>query len=161
MGIHSGARAAPGVVLTLLALALAGCFDAPAPAPSPEQPRPVNEARQAERDALATLTSFCLDPPWRVRNRPARRPRRADAVAAIELWVRHAREDIREWPHDAEKNVGWRADLGSIAGELERLDCLLDQVPRLDRALRRLPLPEVEYPEEEYPDWPEPEYPWP
>jgi hypothetical protein len=153
------ARTTSALVLALLSLALAGCYDAPAPAP--KRKAPVNEARQAERNAVATLTSFCLDRPWRVRNRPARRPRRADAVAAIELWIRHAREDIREWPHDAETNVGWRADLGSIAGDLERLGCLLDQVPRIDRALRRLPLPEVEYPEEEYPDYPEPEYPWP
>jgi hypothetical protein len=159
MWIPTGARTIPAVILALLSLPLAGCYDAPTPAPKGEAP--VNEARQAERNALATLRSFCLDRPRRVRNGTERRPRRTDAVAAIELWIEHAREDIRAWPYDAETNLDWRSDLGSIASDLERLGCLLDQVPRIDRALRRLPLPELEYPEEDYPDYGEPEYPWP
>ena len=55
---------------------------------------------------------------------------------------------------DDEDNLAWREDLGWLAGQLERRECLPAQVPRIDRALRLLPLPELIEPEELY----EPEY---
>jgi hypothetical protein len=56
----------------------------------------------------------------------------------------------------------WRDDIAAIAGFLERRRCLPSWVPRMDRALRRLPLaePPPEY-EEEYVPEPEDYGPYP
>jgi hypothetical protein len=78
--------------------------------------------------------------------------RERDAVAAVSLLIDHARRSIRR--ADAEENLAWREDLGWLAGQLERSECLSDQVARVDRALRLLPLPDVTPPEDYY----EPEY---
>jgi hypothetical protein len=60
---------------------------------------------------------------------------------------RRARDDFYE-------QYGWRADIASIADFLERERCLSSWVPRIDRALRRLPLaePPPEYEEEYIPE---------
>ncbi len=82
---------------------------------------------------------------------PAESPRTAPP-AAISLLIDHARRDIESGT--GEDNLAWRRDLAWLAGQLERHRCLTAQVPRIDRALRRLPLPELVEPEELY----EPEY---
>ena len=53
----------------------------------------------------------------------------------------------------------WRGQIAGMADFLEHRGCLAPWVPRVDRALRRLPLaePPPEYVEEEYVPEPEPE----
>jgi hypothetical protein len=125
-----------------MALALAGCGGAmEEPRDKVGRPAPADEAAQAERNAIDSLKAFCTGG-----------GRKRDAVAGIGLLIDHARGDIADG--DDEDNLAWRADLGWLAGQLERRECLSPQVPRIDRALRRLPLPELIEPEEVY----EPEY---
>ena len=122
--------------LALILLVLAGCGGGATEAA--RRPAPVDEAAQAERNAGRTLAAFCLDGDGRAR----------DAVRAISLLIRHAREDIAAGTD--EDNLAWREELGYIAGRLEHHECLPAQVPRIDRALRRLPLPELYEPEYDY-----------
>lgn len=127
--------------LALILLVLADCGGA-TEARQPARRAPVDEAAQAERNAGRTLAAFCVDGDGRAR----------DAVRAVSLLIRHAREDIAAGTD--EDNLAWREELGYIAGRLERHRCLPAQVPRIDRALRRLPLPAIYEPEDYY----EPEY---
>ena len=126
----------------LIALAFAGCGGvAEQPHDNVRRTAPADEAAQAERNALESLEAFCTGG-----------GRRRDAVEGIGLLIDHARRVIRSGGD--EDNLAWREDLGWLAGQLERSECLTAQVPRIDRALRRLPLPELIEPEEVY----EPEY---
>ena len=128
--------------VALIALAFAGCGGVvEQPRDKVQRPAPADEAAQAERNALDSLKAFCT-----------RGGRKRDAVAGIGLLIDHARRDIASG--DDEDNLAWREDLGWLAGQLERSECLPAQVPRIDRALRLLPLPELIEPEEVY----EPEY---
>lgn len=126
----------------LFAVAFAGCGGAAEqPLDNVRRAAPADEAAQAERNAIQSLKAFCTA-----------RGRKRDAVDAIALLIDHARRDIESGGDDV--NLAWRADLGWLAGRLERSECLPAQVPRIDRALRLLPLPELIEPEEVY----EPEY---
>ena len=126
----------------LFALAFAGCGGAmEEPRDKVRRPAPADEAAQAERNAVQSLKAFCTGG-----------GRKRDAVAGIGLLIDHARRDIESGGEEV--NLAWRADLGWLAGRLERSECLPAQVPRIDRALRLLPLPELIEPEEVY----EPEY---
>ena len=132
---------APAILLALLVLSVIGCGSSEDQSEPARRPAPVDEAAQAERNAVRNLKAFC-----------AGKGRERDAVAAISLLIDHARRDIERGGD--EDNLAWREDLGWFAGQLERSDCLTAQVPRIDRALRRLPLPELAPPEEVY----EPDY---
>jgi hypothetical protein len=126
----------------LMALALVGCGGAADQGrETARRTAPADEAAQAERNAVEALKAFCTGG-----------GRKRDAVAGIGLLIDHARRDIESGGDDV--NLAWRADLGWLAGRLERSECLPAQVPRIDRALRLLPLPELIEPEEVY----EPEY---
>ncbi len=106
---------------------------------------------------------YCRHRPARVKNRPAAVPRRSEAVTAVTLLVRHLRTAIGRDGGDPETNVAWRADASALAAELEQLECLPDQVRRIDRTLRRLPLPAIPTPDEipeEVPEDPD-AYPYP
>jgi hypothetical protein len=124
-----------------IALILAGCGGPGAERREAVRPAPADEAAQAERNALETIKASC-----------AGREPKDSAAAAISLLLDHSRRDI-EGGTDKD-NLAWRKDLAWLAGQLERHRCLTAQVPRIDRALRRLPLPELLEPEELY----EPEY---
>ena len=139
---------APATLLALLALSVIGCGDSEDQSEPARRPAPADEAAQAERNAARTLKGFC-----------AGMGHQRDAVAAISLLIDHARRDIERGGD--EDNLAWREDLGWVAGQLERSECLTAQVPRIDRALRRLPLPELTPPEELYaPEYDyEPPYP--
>ena len=122
------------VGLALIALILAGCGGPEAERrEAVRRPAPADEAAQAERNALETIKASC-----------AGREPKDSAAAAISLLLDHARRDI-EGGTD-EDNLAWRKDLAWLAGQLERHRCLTAQVPRIDRALRRLPLPELVLP---------------
>jgi hypothetical protein len=140
--------------LALLGFALAGCADTEAPSDAVKRPKakPADETAQAERRALRTLRAFCTGTRLSLPNTPSGSVRERDAVAAVSLLIDPARRSIRRG--DAEENVAWREDLGWLAGQLEKSECLSDQVARVDRALRLLPLPDVTPPEDYY----EPEY---
>lgn len=125
----------------MVALGLAGCGGATERQEDGSRPAPADEAAQAERNAFGAVKASCLG------QGPGR-----DAIRAISLLIDHAREDIATGGD--EENLAWREDLGWLAGRLEHHRCLTAQVPRIDRALRRLPLPELVEPEEYY----EPEY---
>jgi hypothetical protein len=126
----------------LFALACAGCGGAEEPSrDNARRAAPADEAAQAERNAVESLKAFCTGGGGK-----------RDALAAIGLLIDHARRDMESGGDDV--NLAWRADLGWLAGRLERSECLPAQVPRIDRALRLLPLPELIEPEEVY----EPEY---
>jgi hypothetical protein len=142
------------VGLAVLCLALDGCTspEGPSEAVTPPKSTRADEAAQAERRALRTLRAFCTGTRLALPNQVPEKVRERDAVAAVSLLIDHARRGIRRG--DAEENVAWREDLGWLAGQLEKSECLSDQVARVDRALRLLPLPEVTAPEEYY----EPEY---
>ena len=128
--------------VALIALAFAGCGGVvEQPRDKVKRPAPADEAAQAERNALDSLKAFCTG-----------RGRKREAVEGIGLLIDHARRDIADG--DDEDNLAWREDLGWLATQLERSECLPAQVPRIDRALRLLPLPELIEPEEVY----EPEY---
>jgi hypothetical protein len=74
--------------------------------------------------------------------------RREGGIAVSEMLAR-----LRQTADaDFYKQYEWRARMASLAEFLEREDCLPRWVPKVDRALRRLPLiePPPEYPEEEY-----------
>ena len=138
------------VGLAVLGLALAGCADTEGRPEAVKRPNSTraDEAAQAERRALRTLRAFCTRTRLALPNEAPEKVRERDAVAAVSLLIDHARRGIRRG--DAEDNVAWREGLGWLAGRLERSECLSDQVARVDRALRRLPLPEVEPPEDYY-----------
>jgi hypothetical protein len=128
--------------LALIALILAGCGGPEAERrEAVRRPAPADEAAQAERNALETIKASC-----------AGREGDESAAAAISLLIDHARRDIESGSY--EDNLAWRRHLAWLANQLERHRCLTPQVPRIDRALRRLPLPELPEPEERY----EPEY---
>ncbi len=138
------------VWLAVLGVALVGCADTggPSDAVKRTKARPADETAQAERRALRALSAYCTGTRLSLPNAASEKVRRKDAVAAVSLLIDHARRGIRSG--DAEDNVAWREDLGWLAGRLERSECLSDQVARVDRALRRLPLPDVTPPEEYY-----------
>jgi hypothetical protein len=146
----------PAAVL-VAAFALGGCWETEPQGAAPEPPaqtRPTSETEQAERGAIRALRSHCTGARWNVPNAPVPRARRSDAIHAVTLLLRHARRS------GDEDNLAWREDLAALAGTLERLDCLPGQVPRIDRALRLLPLPVPEEPEYGYEPEPyEPYYP--
>jgi hypothetical protein len=130
------------ICLALVALILAGCDGAETGRrEAVQRTTPADEAAQAERNALRTLKAVCTG-----------RARKGHGAPAISLLIDHARRAVESG--DDELNLAWREDLGWLAGQLERSRCLTAQVPRIDRALRRLPLPELTPPEELY----EPEY---
>lgn len=128
---------APAIVLVLVALGATGCASAAEKREPVRGPAPADEAAQAERNAVRALKAFC-----------GGNGRRRDAVAGISLLIEHARRDIGRGGD--EDNLAWREGLGWVAGRLERRECLTAQVPRIDRALRRLPLPELIEPQEVY-----------
>jgi hypothetical protein len=135
--------------LALIALALVGCGGAAEQGrETARRPAPADEAAQAERNALDSLKAFCTAG-----------GRKRDAVGGIGLLIHHARRDIESG--DDEDNLAWREDLGWLAGQLERRECLTAQVPRIDRALRLLPLPELVEPEEIYEPEQDYEMPYP
>jgi hypothetical protein len=140
--------------LALLGLALFGCADTGGQSEAVKRPKSTraDEAAQAERRALRTLRAFCTGTLLALPNQVPEKVRERDAVAAVSLLIDHARRGIRRG--DAEDNLAWREGLGWLAGRLERSECLSDQVARVDRALRRLPLPELMPPEDYY----DPEY---
>jgi hypothetical protein len=142
------------VGLAVLGLALAGCADTEGQPEAVEHAKSTraDEAAQAEHRALRTLKAFCTGTLLALPNQVPEKVRERDAVAAVSLLIDHARRGIRRG--DAEDNVAWREGLGWLAGRLERSECLSGQVARVDRALRRLPLPDVTPPEDYY----EPEY---
>ena len=147
--------------LAVLALALVGCADpedAPDAVKRPKS-KPADEAAQAERRALRTLRAFCTGTQLALPNEVPEKVRQPAAVAAVSLLIDHARRGIRRG--DGEDNVAWREDLGWLAGQLERSECLSDQVARVDRALRLLPLPDVTPPEDYYDPQYEYESPYP
>jgi hypothetical protein len=136
--------------LAVLGLALSGCADTERlsdPVKRTKAER-ADEAAQAERRALRTLRAFCTGTRLALPNQVPEKVRRRDAVGAVSLLIDHARRDIRRG--DAEDNVAWREYLGWLAGRLEQSECISDQVARIDRALRRLPLPDVARPEDYY-----------
>ena len=110
------------------------------------------------RDVLL-IESHCLGRPRpRLAGEPAgtNRPASArQAGAAVDSLLarlgRRANADFYE-------QYRWRDQIAAMAYFLERSGCLAPWVPRVDRALRRLPLaePPPEY-EEEYVPEPEPE----
>jgi hypothetical protein len=138
------------VGLAVLGFALAGCADTEGQSGAVKRAKSTraDEAAQAERRALRTLRAFCTGTRLALPNVAPEKVRERDAVAAVSLLIDHARRGIRRG--DAEDNVAWREGLGWLAGRLERSECLSDQVARVDRALRLLPLPEVEPPEDYY-----------
>jgi hypothetical protein len=149
------------VGLVVLGLTLVGCADTEGQSDAVKHPKSTraDEAAQAERRALRTLRAFCTDSPLALPNQVPEKVRERDAVAAVSLLIDHARRGIRRG--GAEDNVAWREGLGWLAGRLERSECLSDQVARVDRALRRLPLPDVTPPEDYYDPGYEYESPYP
>jgi hypothetical protein len=138
------------VGLAVLGVALVGCADTAGQSEAVKRPKSAraDERAQAERRALRTLRAFCTGTRLALPNEIPARLRERDAVAAVSLLIDHARRGIHRGV--AEDNVAWREDLGWLAGRLERSECLSDQVARVNRALRRLPLPEVQPPEDYY-----------
>lgn len=138
------------VGLAVLGVALVGCADTAGQSEAVKRPKSAraDERAQAERRALRTLRAFCTGTRPALPNEIPARVRERDAVAAVSLLIDHARRGIHRGV--AEDNVAWREDLGWLAGRLERSECLSDQVARVNRALRRLPLPEVQPPEDYY-----------
>ena len=134
----------------LLGLALLGCADTEGASDAIKRTKATraDETAQAERRGLRTLRAFCTGTRLALPNAAPEKVRPPDAVAAVSLLIDHARRGIRHG--DAEDNVAWRENLGWLSGRLEKADCLSDQVARVDRALRLLPLPEVEPPEDYY-----------
>jgi hypothetical protein len=144
--------------LALFGLALFGCADTEGPSDAVKRTKATraDETAQAERRALQTLKAFCTGTRLALPNQLPERVRERDAVAAVSLLIDHARRGIRRG--DAEDNLASRGGLGWLAGQLERSKCLSDQVARVDRALRRLPLPDVTPPEDYYDPYYEYEY---
>jgi hypothetical protein len=135
------------VVLAFVLIGCSGCEGQPETV-KPARTARADETAQAERRALRTLRAFCTRAPLALPNEARKKVRKADAVAAVSLLIDHARRGIRRG--DDEDNVAWREYLGWLAGQLERSECLSDQVARMDRALRRLPLPDLTPPEDYY-----------
>jgi hypothetical protein len=147
--------------LAVLGLAFVGCADTEGQPEAVKRPKstPADETAQAERRALRTLRAFCTGKRLVLPNQIPAKVRETDAVAAVSLLIDHARRGIRHG--DDEVNIAWREDLGWLAGQLERSECLSDQVARVDRVLRRLPLPDVTPPEDYYDPGYEYESPYP
>jgi hypothetical protein len=136
----------------------AGPEDAPEAVKRPKS-KPADETAQAEHRALDALRAYCTGTLLALPNEAPEKVRKADAVRAISLLIDHARRGVQRG--DDEDNVAWREDLAWLAGQLERSECLSDQVARVDRALRRLPLPELTPPEDYYDPGYEYESPYP
>jgi hypothetical protein len=138
------------VGLAVLGLALVGCADTEGGSEAVKHPTTTraDEKAQAERQALRTLRAFCTGTRLALPNEAPEKVGRGDAVEAVSLLIDHARRGIRRG--DDEDNVAWREHLGWLSGQLERSECLSDQVARVDRALRRMPLPDVTPPEDYY-----------
>jgi hypothetical protein len=123
-----------------------GCgVDDPSPRKGARRTTPAEEERQAIRRDIRLISLYC-------RHVPPTTAREAGAAvgALIKRLRRRAGADVWE-QHD------WRLHMAEVAGFLERRACLPRWVPRIDRALRRLPLaePPPEAPEYDY----EPEQP--
>jgi hypothetical protein len=136
--------------LAVLGLALVGCADTEGQSDAVKRQKSTraDETAQAERRAIRRLRAYCTGTRLSLPNVASEKVREKDAVAAVSLLIDHARRGIRSG--DDEVNIAWREDLGWLAGQLERSECLSDQVARVDRALRLLPLPDVTPPEDYY-----------
>jgi len=108
------------VVSLAVTAALTGCASSPVDDGSDgaraRRHRPADEAAQAERNAVDTLRSYCVE--------RAPRPGRRDAAHAVTLLLRHARREIRRTDPDPETNLTWRDNLAWLSGALKRADCL-------------------------------------
>lgn len=111
----------------------------------------VNERRQTRAAAARTLVRYCRTHP-----QPAGRPRE-EAREAVDRLIGSTRGYAAS---SYERQVRLHDLLVAVATFLEREHCLPDQVARVDRAIRLLPLPQPPAPvEPEEPPDDEPPYP--
>jgi hypothetical protein len=152
--------------MRMLALALAaahaaaGCDSEPtSSAERPPRTSKRDEERQAIRRDVHLITSHCLGRPLpRLAGEPPRAGHgsasaRQAGVGVSSLLARLGRRADAEFY----EQYRWRGQIAGMADFLERKGCLARWVPRIDRALRRLPLAEPPDYVEEYVPEPEPE----
>jgi len=119
--------------------------------PNQRAHKKVNERRQTRGAAGRTLVRYCRTHP-----QPAGRPRE-EAREAVDRLIRSTRGYATA---SYEREVRLHDLLVVVATFLEREHCLPDQVARVDRAIRLLPLPQPPPPvEAEEPQDDEPPYP--
>jgi len=136
------------------ALALSGCLETDTGGEGSD--KKVDEEDQAIDASLFAIRDYC--DALRDSHRP-RRPRPAPSAGQLRSAERAVERllTIVRRRNDApyEEQHEWRSSLAGLSSKLEDRDCLPEQVTRIDRFLRRMPLPEPvveeEYvPEEDY-----------
>lgn len=110
---------------------------------------PVSEQQQAKDRAIATIVSHCRrkPKPRSIGDPRSRAPASAEqARGGVRVWIKALRK-AHDWPYPDQYEI--RDALIAMADAFERAGCLSDQIPVIDRVLRRVPLPEPTGPTEE------------